>query len=1303
MRNRTLPPRDNVMPALLPDNEDDDDMPALGSEDNEENDQFVACFTTREKPVDSSAEKLKFLVDNASNVHLICDPLLQSSMYDLSPSPPKPQFILMNSFPARIVCRGSLDLQVLCSRTGAAHVLQLKNVAFCAESSWNILSWSALADQLQGEPLLLTGRTEVGVPTASGGRVWGKRTGGLYCLQLTSADRESVQVVEGGDEAAGDQQDLRWGGGKGAQIGAQSGGSTDFSSESTDFSSGSTDFSSESTDFSSKSAESGGGDMGASSGAQRSLPLANLDKEGVNTIRSKSSDLLPEGVDKASHQIRSEEYKEGARILATAIDIARTIHDSTNHGASMSSMQTMVRRGDVAIKEAAVRRVFLTLTHTLLRCKYCALAAQDKKHTADKPRHSTEGEEGRWTVDLSGKKWPASVFGRFCYFAVWVAPNNKGVFVTFHNGKTGILNVLRGKRKQWERETGEKMLILGCDRGGENKNKFVREYCEENGIKLDFTTPGGSAGASETMIGVLQERMQASLARAGLPPTFWAEALAGCVRALDFLPCAPLGGMSRYEHRTGRKPQLHTLFPVGAWTSAYVAASERLKGTDRGRECLMLGPEEDDMHGFRLLTLDLRSLISSASVTVYADVFPRRGDTLASSDRDPFTFSAEQAFEHPQPVGASAVGLVGAKEKANLRQPAAELQFQPHPDPEPQFEVEVEPDPPAEQLGARVRAQPARYSEADYQAAVQHDKERALVTGERLVHSLSAGETPMNHVEAENAVECAGWGASEDAEMEGLLKNGTFMKVKKDSAEAQAARRNGTIPSKPVYARKQLPVDSTEEGPSYMVELDGTKIRFKCRIVCKGFMQRAGSFGEVYAATPSEITNRMMFSHSLFKKWKSLSRDVSQAFVIPDLPRAEYVVFVSPRGFEEKFKTLFNLKDDDVLILVKPLYGLKQASARFSEKRDGVLTGPLGYEPVRADPSFFIHRDKDGNVDSLCAPHVDDVPMAGEAAIVDKLMARFAKELPTTGEDGEIRAHLKVDISKSADGRTMEYSQPLYAQQILKEAGMTGCNPRDTPSAEGVFLTKPTEPITPEEVEEMKGFDYPRIASMLGWLMMISRPDLAESVGVAKGHLQDYRPAHVLYVKDILKYLAGTLDYGLRYTLDPITGQPDAGELKVFVDSSFGGEQDRPSKSGGVAIYNGAAVAWWSRKQGRTARSSTDSEIIALDEGARRALWLRQMAMAMGIEGGETIEVLEDNAQAEGFANDTKVPKRTRYMRIRLHAVRDDVKFGDIKVSKVASRDNMSDALTKPLQRVLFCRFRDLMGVVPCKLHARQM
>lgn len=137
-------------------------------------------------------------------------------------------------------------------------------------------------------------------------------------------------------------------------------------------------------------------------------------------------------------------------------------------------------------------------------------------------------------------------------------------------------------------------------------------------------------------------------------------------------------------------------------------------------------------------------------------------------------------------------------------------------------------------------------------------------------------------------------------------------------------------------------------------------------------------------------------------------------------------------------------------------------------------------------------------------------------------------------------------------------------------------------------------------------------------------------------------------------------------------------------------------------MFGGAAIAWWSRKQGRVTRSSTDSEITALDEGARRALWLRQIGMELGIDGAETLEIFEDNAQAVLFSDSDRLPKRTKYINVRLHAVRDD-RYKEIKMSKIATNDNFSDAMTKNLGRVKFQQFRERMGVVECQLHGRKL
>ena len=161
----------------------------------------------------------------------------------------------------------------------------------------------------------------------------------------------------------------------------------------------------------------------------------------------------------------------------------------------------------------------------------------------------------------------------------------------------------------------------------------------------------------------------------------------------------------------------------------------------------------------------------------------------------------------------------------------------------------------------------------------------------------------------------------------------------------------------------------------------------------------------------------MLLPLSLQRGWTVKGRDVVAAFLLADLPEEEWVVLLPPKGFEADFKRIFQLKDDEDLVVVKPLYGMIQACARFAELRDDSLTGPtMQMVPSRADPALFIHKDKNGMIDAVCNPHIDDVNMGGVERTVDHLLDEFAKTMPTTG-GGEAKWHLKVDIAFSKDRR----------------------------------------------------------------------------------------------------------------------------------------------------------------------------------------------------------------------------------------------------------------------------------------------
>jgi hypothetical protein len=227
-------------------------------------------------------------VDNACTIQVVHTAALRAMMYDIHPTSHKPEYILMNATPARIECRGSVDLPVVCARTGKVHVFQLKNVAYCPTSNWNILSWSSWADHLyeQGgrnrEPKMETGRMDVGVPvTHSGKVVWGTREGGLFCLRVSGAKQDTAQVIEVAETEP----------------------------------------------------ESDTDDGSLSDGDQREPEQLNKLQEGAGNTprgadlaRKDQQSVSGEGADTA----KAEQLLEGARVLATALQTAQKLHASSS-------------------------------------------------------------------------------------------------------------------------------------------------------------------------------------------------------------------------------------------------------------------------------------------------------------------------------------------------------------------------------------------------------------------------------------------------------------------------------------------------------------------------------------------------------------------------------------------------------------------------------------------------------------------------------------------------------------------------------------------------------------------------------------------------------------------------------------------------------------------------------------------------------------------------------------------------------------------------------------------------------------
>ena len=91
------------------------------------------------------------------------------------------------------------------------------------------------------------------------------------------------------------------------------------------------------------------------------------------------------------------------------------------------------------------------------------------------------------------------------------------------------------------------------------------------------------------------------------------------------------------------------------------------------------------------------------------------------------------------------------------------------------------------------------------------------------------------------------------------------------------------------------------------------------------------------------------------------------------------------------------------------------------------------------------------------------------------------------------------------------------------------------------------------------------------------------------------RNVHLIAAKHILRYLRGTIDYGLKYDANQkINLEGYVINLEGYVDSNWAGSAiDRKSTSGCCFSMGSGVISWFSRKQSYVALSTVEAKYVS--------------------------------------------------------------------------------------------------------------
>ncbi|GKC11008.1 ribonuclease H-like domain-containing protein [Tanacetum coccineum] len=229
-------------------------------------------------------------------------------------------------------------------------------------------------------------------------------------------------------------------------------------------------------------------------------------------------------------------------------------------------------------------------------------------------------------------------------------------------------------------------------------------------------------------------------------------------------------------------------------------------------------------------------------------------------------------------------------------------------------------------------------------------------------------------------------------------------------------------------------------------------------------------------------------------------------------------------------------------------------------------------------------------------------------ALLQQIITSLHQEFSMT-HLGSLNYFLGISITRDSSG--MFLSQKKYVVEILERAHMVNCN-----------LSR-----TPIDIESKLGNDVQQICL----------------------YMHDPR------LKRVLRYVRGTLDYGLQLFSSSTT------DLVAYSDADWVGcPTTRRSTSGYCVFLGNNLLSWSSKRQPTLSRSSAEAEYHGVANVVAETCWLRNLLRELHTLLSSATLVYCDNVSAVYLSCNPVQHQRKKHIEIDIHFLRDLVAAGQV-------------------------------------------
>jgi len=482
---------------------------------------------------------------------------------------------------------------------------------------------------------------------------------------------------------------------------------------------------------------------------------------------------------------------------------------------------------------------------------------------------------------------------------------------------------------------------------------------------------------------------------------------------------------------------------------------------------------------------------------------------------------------------------------------------------------------------------------------------------------------------------------------------------------------------------------------------DGKVIKKKSRVVYDGRGQKAyankmGIEYETFAPTARHTTFKCQCARACVRGRRTRQFDVEGAYLKGDYGQCaefkDHAFYARPPP-NFPVGTRYRKVDERGVPLVwrlkAPLYGKIEAALVWFKTARAQLVDKQSFNQSEYDPCYFYKKLDDGTTMDITL-YVDDANCTDEHSELADAELRIFQDSYTSKQTDAPEFFLGSNLSIESDSR-MTLSSKAYVTQLAKKY-------LPKPLSEYPHFATPADKTLMAEYDaalKTKGTATKEMcatyASKCGaaiYAVPASRVDCAQAVGICSRCLTFPTKGMDEKLDRVIAYMAQHAERGVTYDKKAAR----ASELHAYSDSDWAVAH---STSGHAIMFGGASIGFMSKRQHSIALSSTEAEIMAASQAACEIMYFRGLLSEMGEDMSKPTVLYVDNQGAVVLAKHKSSCQRSRHIERRYLKIRELVAEGHIEVRYVATAENASDLLTKPLAKDLFDKHRATLSGQP--------